>query len=68
MVYIYLPATYDHLNLDVTKDNLVAVLFSAVSAVFLDHFHLGTIYFMHVSRICKKAVWLLNALSRLSNI
>ena len=35
MVYIYLPAAYYHLNLDVTKENLLAAGFSAVSAVFL---------------------------------
>ncbi len=35
MVYIYLPAAYDHLNLDATKDNLLAAGFSAVPAVFL---------------------------------
>ncbi len=35
MVYIYLPATYCHLNLDVTKANLLAAGFSAVPAVFL---------------------------------
>ncbi len=35
MVYIYLPAAYYHLNLDVTKDNLLAAGFSAVPAVFL---------------------------------
>ncbi len=38
MVYVYLPAAYHHLNLDVTKDNLLAVGFSAVPAVFLDAF------------------------------
>ncbi len=35
MVYIYLPAPYYHLNLDVTKENLLAAGFSAVPAVFL---------------------------------
>ncbi len=35
MVYIYLPAAYYHLNLDVTKDNLLAAWFSAIPAVFL---------------------------------
>ncbi len=36
MVCIYFPAVYDHhLNLDVTKENLLAAGFSAVPAVFL---------------------------------
>ncbi len=35
MVYIYLPAAYYHLNLDVTKENLLAAGFSAVPAVLL---------------------------------
>ncbi len=35
MVYIYLPVAYYHLNLDVTKENLLAAGFSAVPAVFL---------------------------------
>ena len=35
MVYIYMPAAYYHLNLDVTKENLLAEGFSAVPAVFL---------------------------------
>ncbi len=35
MVYTYLPVPYYHLNLDVTKENLVAAGFSAVPAVFL---------------------------------
>ncbi len=35
MVYIYLPAVYYNLNLDVTKENLLAAGFSAVPAVFL---------------------------------
>ncbi len=35
MVYIYLPAAYYHLHLDVTKGNLLAAGFSAVPAVFL---------------------------------
>ncbi len=36
MVYIYLPAPYCHLNLEVTKANLMlAAGFSAVPAVFL---------------------------------
>ncbi len=35
MVDIYLPAAYYHLNLDVTKENLLAAGFSAVPAVFL---------------------------------
>ncbi len=35
MVYIYLPATYYHLNLDVTKENLLVAGFSAVPGVFL---------------------------------
>ena len=32
---IYLPVAYYHLNLDVTKGNLLAAGFSAVPAVFL---------------------------------
>ncbi len=35
MVYIYMPAAYCHLHLDVTKANLLAAGFSAVPAVFL---------------------------------
>ncbi len=35
MEYIYLPAAYYHLHLDVTKGNLLAAGFSAVPAVFL---------------------------------
>ena len=35
MVYIYLPLAYYQINLDVTKDNLLAAGFSAVPAVFL---------------------------------
>ncbi len=35
MVYIYLPAVYYHLNLDVTIENLLAAGFSAVPVVFL---------------------------------
>ncbi len=35
MVYIYLPAPYYHLNLDVTKESLLAAGFSAVPAAFL---------------------------------
>ncbi len=35
MVYIYLPAIYYHLNLDVTKGSLLAAGFSAVPVVFL---------------------------------
>ncbi len=35
MVYIYVPAAYYYLNLDVTKVNLLAAGFSAVPAVFL---------------------------------
>ncbi len=35
MVYIYLPAAYYHLNVDVTKENLLVAGFSAVPAVFL---------------------------------
>ncbi len=35
MVYIYLPAAYYHLNLNVTKESLLAAGFSAVPAVFL---------------------------------
>ncbi len=35
MVYIYLHAAYYHLNMDVTKENLLAAGFSAVPAVFL---------------------------------
>ncbi len=35
MVYIYLPAAYYHVNLYVTKENLLAAGFSAVPAVFL---------------------------------
>ncbi len=35
MVYIYLPASYYQINLDVTKDNLLAAGFSAVPAVVL---------------------------------
>ncbi len=35
MVYIYLPAAYYFLHLDVTKGNLLAAGFSAVPAVFL---------------------------------
>ncbi len=33
MVYIYLPVAYYHLNLDVTKDNLLAAEFSAVPVI-----------------------------------
>ncbi len=40
MVHIYLPAAYYHLNLDVTKENLLAAGFSAVPAVFLVYSHL----------------------------
>ena len=39
MVYIYLPAAYCHLHLDVTKANLLAAGCSAVPAVFLVEFH-----------------------------
>ncbi len=35
MVYIYLLMAYYHLNLDVTKDNLLVAGFPAVPAVFL---------------------------------
>ncbi len=35
MVYIYFSAAYYHLNLDVTKENLLATGFSAGPAVFL---------------------------------
>ncbi len=35
MVYIYLPAAYYHLNLEVAKENLLTAGFSAVPAVFL---------------------------------
>ena len=35
MVYIYLPPAYYQINLDVTKENLLAAGFSAVPAVFL---------------------------------
>ncbi len=35
MIYVYLPAIYYHLNLDVTKGSLLAVGFSTVPAVFL---------------------------------
>ncbi len=35
MVYIYLPAAYYHHHLDVTKENLLEAVFSAVPAVFL---------------------------------
>ncbi len=35
MVYMYLSAAYYHLNLDVTKEYLLAAGFSAVPAVFL---------------------------------
>ncbi len=38
MLYIYLPADYYHLNLDVTKENLLAAGFSAVPAVLLVNF------------------------------
>ncbi len=38
MVHIYLPAVYYHLNLDVTKENLLAAGFFAVPAVFLVKF------------------------------
>ncbi len=38
MVYVYLPAVYYHLNLDVTKWTLLAEGFSAVPAVFLSFF------------------------------
>ena len=41
MVYIYLLAAYCHLNLDVTKENLLVVGFSAVPAVFLVVFEFG---------------------------
>ncbi len=35
MVYIYLPAAYYHLNLDVKKENLLVAGFSHVPSVFL---------------------------------
>ncbi len=35
MVYMYLPGAYYHHNLDVTKENLMAAEFSAVTVVFL---------------------------------
>ncbi len=38
MVYIYLPTAYYHLNLDVTKESLLAAGFSAVPAVLLVFF------------------------------
>ncbi len=38
MVYIYLPVAYQHFNLDITKENLLAAGFSAVPAVFLVSF------------------------------
>ncbi len=41
MVYIYLPVAYYHLNLDVTKANLLAAGFSAVPAVFLLVLHIS---------------------------
>ncbi len=41
MVYIYVLAAYYYLNLDVTKENLLAAGFSAVPAVFLVRFVLG---------------------------
>ncbi len=41
MVYIYLPAAYYHLNLDVRKEDLLAAGFSAVPAFFL------VIYILH---------------------
>ncbi len=34
-IHIYMPVAYYHLNLDVTKENLLAAGFSAVPAVFL---------------------------------
>ncbi len=40
MVYIYLPAAYYQINLDVTKENLLAAGFSAVPAVFLVPIHI----------------------------
>ena len=43
MVYIYLPAAYYNLNLDVTKENLLAAGFSAVPAVFLVYFSFNVI-------------------------
>ncbi len=43
MVYIYVPAAYYHLNLDVTKENLLAAGFSAVPAVFLVKFQQATL-------------------------
>ncbi len=35
MVYKYLPAAYYHLNLDVTKENLLVAGFSTVPGLFL---------------------------------
>ncbi len=35
MVYIYLQAAYYHLNVNVTKENLLAVGFSTVPMVFV---------------------------------
>ncbi len=35
MVYVYLPAAYYRLNLNVTKESFLAAGFSAVPAVFL---------------------------------
>ncbi len=56
MVYIYLPAAYYHLTLDVTKENLLAEGFSAVPAVFHVDISVGSTqlylvkYIKHIKR------------------
>ena len=56
MVYIYLPVAYYHLNLDVTKANLLAVGFSAVPGVFLVLFHF-MIWLRHHLWVCSKLIY-----------
>ncbi len=46
MVHLYLPAAYYHLNLDVTKENLLAAGFSAVPAVFLVGFQFQLVHWI----------------------
>ncbi len=46
MVYICLPAAYYHLNLDVTKENLLAAGMSAVPAAFLVYIYIPVLHFL----------------------
>ncbi len=48
MVHISLSAAYSHLNLVVTKENLLAAGFSAVPAVFLVNCNINTSVFLAV--------------------